>query len=240
MHSVPEWLTGSEYAHRGLHSAGVPENSLAAARAAIAAGMGIECDIQRSRDGQAMVFHDWELDRLTSASGLTHEHTQAELQALSLKANGEPIPSLAAFLHCVGGTVPLLIEIKSKPDYDVEHSCFAVADALRNYSGDCAVMSFDPKVSAWFHNNAPTILAGLVMREDEYGDTRTHQAREETLAKACPAFLAYDVRALSSPWLADLREGGLPILTWTVNSPDKRLAALQFADALISESEGLA
>ena len=61
---APEWLTAWEYAHRGLHGDGVPENSLAAAEGAIAAGLGIECDIQMSADNVPMVFHDWALERL--------------------------------------------------------------------------------------------------------------------------------------------------------------------------------
>ena len=239
MRPVPEWLTRWEYAHRGLHSPGVPENSLAAAKAAIAAGMGIECDIQRSRDGHAMVFHDWQLDRLTDAPGLTDEHTLEELEAMSLSANGEPIPSLETFLGCVSGAVPLLIEIKSKPGYDVEESCKAVADVLRDYSGDFAVMSFDPRVSTWFRQNVPSVLAGLVMREDEFGYTQSQEERETAFEKASPDFLAYHVAALSNPWVAELRGKGLPVLTWTVSSPEARATALECADALISEGEGL-
>ncbi|UAB78301.1 hypothetical protein INR77_00670 [Erythrobacter sp. SCSIO 43205] len=240
MRRAPEWLTRWEYAHRGLHSSEVPENSLAAAKAAIAAGLGIECDIQRSSDGQAMVFHDWELDRLTAASGITEEHTRAALESLTLRSNGEPIPSIEAFLVCVSGAVPLLIEIKSKPDYDVEQSCKAVADAVRHYSGDFAVMSFDPRVSAWFHKEEPSVAAGLVMREDGYGYTQTQEAREAAFAEAEPDFLAYHVVALANPWVEELRKSGLPVLTWTVNSPDARAHALKFANALISEGEGLA
>jgi len=237
---VPEWLTRCEYAHRGFHSSGIPENSLAAAKAAIAAGMGVECDIQRSSDGHAMVFHDWELDRLTGAAGPTDQHTRAELEGLVLEANGEPIPSLTTFLECVRGAVPLLIEIKSKPGYDVERSCEAVAKSLETYAGDFGAMSFDPRVSAWFHQNAPTICAGLVMREDSYGYTQTQEARELTLVEADPDFLAYHVAALANPWVAELRSGGLPVLTWTVNSPDARATALDHADALISEGKGRA
>src|SRR3546814_12148869 len=72
---APHWLTQWEYAHRGLHGPKggkhVPENSLAAARLAIEAGMGIECDIQRSRDDWPMVFHDWDLKQLTGEDGAT-------------------------------------------------------------------------------------------------------------------------------------------------------------------------
>ncbi|MEP1421257.1 MAG: glycerophosphodiester phosphodiesterase family protein [Erythrobacter sp.] len=237
---VPDWLTQWEYAHRGLHSSGVPENSLAAARAAIDAGMGIECDIQRSFDDQPMVFHDWELDRLTARAGLVEDRTRADLEMTNLQGNGEPIPSLATFLGAVDGRVPLLIEIKSKPGYDVEWSCISAAQLLKDYSHEFAVMSFDPRVAMWFRHNLPLSVCGLVMREDEMGHTPTKTARREAFAAAQPDFLAYDIAALPGPWVAELRAGGLPILTWTVNSEAKRKTALQNADALIAEGAGLA
>jgi glycerophosphoryl diester phosphodiesterase len=72
---LPAAFLGAPIAHRGLHdrTAGVIENSPAAFAAAIAAGYGIEMDIQRSADVEAMVFHDHELPRLTGAPGLVHD-----------------------------------------------------------------------------------------------------------------------------------------------------------------------
>lgn len=87
--AAPAWLTQWEFAHRGKHAQGVPENSLAAAKAAITAGMGIECDIQRSSDGEAMVFHDWELKRLTNSAGATNAFSAAELESFALQDTSE-------------------------------------------------------------------------------------------------------------------------------------------------------
>lgn len=244
MRKAPDWLSRWEYAHRGLHSLSVPEtipeNSLAAARAAVNAGLGIECDIQRSQDGQAMVFHDWELDQLTAQKGPTGERTRAELEQMDLFGSDNKIPSLEAFLKEVAGAVPLLIEVKSKPGYDVEQTCASIYEELKGYAGDCAVMSFDPRVPEWTKSNAPEIACGLVMREDRIGYTRTHEARQAAFAQACPDFLAYHVVSLNNPWVQDLRAEGLPVLTWTVNSPDMRQRALIYADALVSEGQGLA
>ena len=142
---APDWLTRWEYAHRGLHGAGVPENSLAAAEAAIAAGMGVECDIQRSRDDHPMVFHDWDLARLTGEAGNTGHLPAEALEALSLLGTQQHPIRLATLLERVAGRVPLLIEIKSMPDYDVEWTCASVAWLLDTYSGAVAVMSFDPR-----------------------------------------------------------------------------------------------
>jgi len=237
---TPEWLTRWEYAHRGLHSFGVPENSLGAARAAMNAGMGIECDIQRSLDDQPMVFHDWELGRLTPDAGLIADRTRVVLESLTLDGSAERIPSLATFLQTVAGRVPILFEIKSKPGYDVERTCSSVARLLGPYPYQYAVMSFDPNVAVWFRKNAPEIVCGLVMREDQSGDTPTLASRRAALTAAKPDFLAYHVEGLPSPWVADLRASGLPILTWTVNSIKARNTALKNADALVSEGAGLA
>ena len=238
--AAPEWLTQWEYAHRGLHGSGVPENSLLGSKRAIEAGMGIECDIQRSADGQAMVFHDWELDRLTDAKGEFEQRTKDELQDLHYRDSEERIATLPDLLGLVDGRVPLLIEIKSKPGYDVRTSCAAVAGDLQGYTGEFAVMSFDPRVARWFRKNMPQICAGLVMREDEHGYTQMAWQRRLALWLAKPYFLAYHIAALPCPWVARLRESGMPILTWTVNSAEFRARALANADAFVSEGAGLA
>ncbi|TNE44962.1 MAG: hypothetical protein EP341_10850 [Sphingomonadales bacterium] len=237
---VPDWLTQWEYAHRGLHGGGIPENSLEGTRLAIDAGLGIECDVQRSADDHPMVFHDWVLDRLTGDSGEFGLRRQTNLQEIGYRNSEEGIASLADLLQLVAGRVPLLIEIKSKPGYDVTRSCMAVALAIDAYQGHHAVMSFDPRVARWFRRNAPQTCAGLVMREDEHGHTQKAWQRRLAMWIAKPDFLAYHIAALPNPWVSGLRKRGLPILTWTVNSRETRARALRYADALISEGAGLA
>lgn len=241
---APGWLTQCEFAHRGLHGPGanglVPENSLAAAEGAIARGMGIECDIQRSRDDHPIVFHDWDLARLTGESGVAAERTAEELEALHLLGTDQNPVRLARFLEVVAGRVPLLIEIKSLPGYDVEWTCASVAWLLDSYKHDVAVMSFDPRVLMWFASEAPDVTRGLV-GTDSYengfeGAWRSHDA----LAAAQPDFLAIDVRDLARPEAAAWRGAGRPLLTWTVRSPETRATGLALADALIAEGDGLA
>ena len=234
------WLGEWTYAHRGLHGPGVPENSIAAFAGAVDRGMGIECDIQRSRDGVAMLVHDWELDRLTAVSGPLADHSAEELAQISFLDSEHKLARLEDLLELVDGKVPLLIEIKSRRRYDVEKSCAAVRDALADYDGPCAVMSFDPRVSRWYRRNAPAIVQGLVMREDEHGHTQTPMSRRMALAIARPEFLAYHVAALPNPMVAGLREAGLPVLTWTVNSLELLERASHHADAPIAEGEGVA
>lgn len=236
---APDWLTQWEYAHRGLHHAGVPENSLAAAEGAMARGMGIECDIQRSLDDHPMVFHDWELGRLTGASGKTEDRTADELEALNLLGTDQHPIRLARLLEVIAGRVPLLIEIKSQPGYDVEWTCLYVARLLETYGGPCAVMSFDPRMGEWFAEHAPQITRGLVGTDSYQNGFEGVWRDSDSLAQAQPDFLAIDVRDLSRPEAAAWRAGGRPLLIWTVRSPETRARGLSLADALIAEGAGL-
>lgn len=238
--TAPEWLAQWEYAHRGLHSPFLPENSIGAAKAAKEAKMGIECDIQRSRDGHPMVFHDWDLDRLTDASGLTGVHTADELEALVLSASEDRIPRLETLLAEVAGQVPLLIEVKSRPDYDVEPTCAAVSRLLDDYSGQHAVMSFDPRVGKWFGEQSPETLRGLVCTDAEDLAFSGVWRQSGALEAAAPDFLAVGVRDLPAAFPQLWRESGRPLLTWTVRSSALRSVAMANADALISEGEGIA
>jgi glycerophosphoryl diester phosphodiesterase len=241
---APGWLTQWEFAHRGLHGPGanglVPENSLAAAEGAIARGMGIECDIQRSRDDHPVVFHDWDLARLTGETGTTGERTAEALEALRLLGTDQHPVRLSTFLREVAGRAPLLIEIKSLPGYDVEWSCSSVAWLLDTYQGDVAVMSFDPRVPMWFAAEAPQVTRGLVGTDTHENGFQGEWRDPQVLAAAQPDFLAIDVRDLARPEAADWRAQGRPLLTWTVRSPETRATGLALADALIAEGEGLA
>lgn len=232
------WLAKWTYAHRGLHSPGVPENSPSAFAAAIACGMGIECDVQRSSDGQAVVFHDWELGRLTGESGPVGTRSAAELGAIGLSGNGEPIPSLQEVLALVAGRVPLLIEVKSKRGLPVHHLCQAVGRDIEGYSGDFAVMSFDPRVSRWFAAHAPRVVRGLVVTEEHDKGLRGTIRRWLSVWAGQPDFLAYDIRDLPSRFAATQRARGLPVLTWTVRSAQLREHAAIHADAPIAEGAG--
>lgn len=237
---APDWLTQWEYAHRGLHGPGVPENSLAAAEGAMARLMGIECDIQMTADLVPMVFHDWELSRLTEAEGLVSEHSAEALEALPLLGTDQHPPRLTTLLEHVAGEVPLLIEVKSLPGHDVGPVCRMICVFLIGYPGDVAVMSFDPDVPKWFAGHAPQITRGLVGTDSYENGFEGVWRSPEALAAAQPDFLAVDVRDLDRPEAAAWRAGGKPLLTWTVRSPETRATGLALAHALIAEGEGLA
>jgi glycerophosphoryl diester phosphodiesterase len=222
------------FAHRGLHGSGRPENSRAAFEAAIAAGSGIELDVQGSRDGEAMVFHDDRLDRLTIAQGLLRELSAGELGALRLADTSETIPSLAGVLRLIEGRVPLLIEVKSA-HRRVAPLCQAVAAALEDYRGAMGVMSFNPEVGAWFARRAPDRLRGLIVTEGGKAGWRGRIERSLAFARARADFLAYDVRDLPSAFAAAKRAVGVPVYTWTVRSAADRARAEACADQIIYE-----
>lgn len=236
------WLGTVTYAHRGLHQPGVPENSLTAFRDAIDRGMGIECDVQRSSDGQAVVFHDFELDRLTAETGPVMARTGDELARIKLAGSHDRIPALRRMLDEVAGRVPVLIEIKSKRGSfkHVGALCQAVRRVLEGYSGPHAIMSFDPRVVRWFADRSPLTVRGLVVTEENAKALPGMIRRRLALWAARPDFLAYDIRDLPSRFAAGQRARGLPVLTWTVRSADHRERAELHADAPIAEGAGVA
>lgn len=231
-----EWLGEWTYAHRGLHGAGVCENSPAAFRAAIAAGLGIECDVQLSGDGQAMVFHDWTLDRVTAETGALRDRSAAELSQIALKSGGT-IPTLPEFLALVAGRVPVLIEVKSKRNMAWKPLARAVVSALRGYRGAAAVMSFDARIVRWLEKRLPNRPRGLVCGRGERQRLAFGIERAVLVAHARPTFLACDIRDLPDPWLARQRTR-VPLLTWTVRSPALMARARLHADAPIAEGAG--
>jgi glycerophosphoryl diester phosphodiesterase len=228
-------LIAKPFAHRGLHGAGRPENSRAAFEAAIAAGRGIELDVQASADGEAMVIHDYELERLTEAFGAVRTLGAAELGRIRLKGSDETIATLPTILALIAGRAPLLIEVKS-PDRRVAGLSRAVSRALDGYKGPVAVMSFNPEIGRWFAANAPGRLRGLVV--SEAGKRwRGLPTRLYALWRSRPDFLAYDIRDLPSRFADAQRGRGMKVLTWTVRTLRDRGKAAEHADQIIYEAE---
>jgi glycerophosphoryl diester phosphodiesterase len=229
-----EALGAVPFAHRGLHGNGRIENSRAAFLAAIEAGHGIELDVQASADGEAMVFHDYDLARLTGAGGAVARHTSAELRAVRLRGSDETIPTLPEILALVAGRGPILVEVKS-PDRHIARLCLAVFRALEGYRGAFGIMSFNPAVGRWFARNAPRVVRGLVVTESDRRGARGRIERHLALWIARPDFLAYDIRDLPSRFASAQRRRGIPVFTWTVRSEADRAAAALHADQPIYE-----
>ena len=228
-------LTALPFAHRGLHGAGRPENSLAAFEAAVGRGHGVELDVRLTLDGRAAVFHDEALDRLAEAAGPVVKMTSDELRTVRLRGSGERIAMLEDALELVRGQVPLLVELKA-PRTSAERLCATVARALHGYIGPVGVMSFNPEVGDWFAHRSIRRLRGLIVSEQGRRGLRGRIERWVGVRRARPDFLACDIRDLPSAFAAKQRARGLPILTWTVRSEAQRALAAEHADQIVYET----
>lgn len=241
---APAWLVDRVYAHRGLHGPdGALENSLPAFKAAVSGGYGIECDVQQSRDGRAMVFHDWTLERLTGERGALRERSADELARIALQQASGTIPTLPSVLRLVAGRVPLLVELKSRRDADWRPLARATCKALARYRGPAAMMSFDPRIVQWLLRRERRHPVGMVIgrREWRYSGGRGGFGAWRGLAiqRLDPDFIACDIADLPDPHIAQLRARGLPVLSWTIRNPKLRARAAVHVDAQIAEGYGI-
>lgn len=242
----PSFLT-TPIAHRGLHdkAAGVIENSRAAVSAAAEAGYGIEIDVQLSADGEAMVFHDDRLMRVTGEAGRVRTRTARELGFIELTGGEETIPTLAEILAIVGGRVPILVETKDQHgglgpvDGRLERRA---ARLLSAYPGPAALMSFNPHSVAICAEAAPDIARGRVtcaFRADDWPNV-AHARRAELRplrdldALRC-GFISHQHGDLHSNEVREVKEAGLPILCWTIRSRDDEATARRVADNVTFE-----
>jgi len=239
------WLTARPIAHRGWHGPGRPENSLAAARAAVEAGYAIECDVQRAADGEAVVFHDPTLERLTGALGGIGERSAAALADLRLMGTTERVPTLGELLAVIAGRVPLICEIKSGFDGDVRLAERAAAIA-EDYVGPLAFKSFDPEIIAHLRACGCPRPLGIVAEadyEDPYFAAMTPAQKRDAaafghLARTRPDFLSWHVEDLPHATPALFRAlGGKPAMVWTVRRPEQWALARAFADQAVFEGE---
>jgi glycerophosphoryl diester phosphodiesterase len=243
--NAPAWLTARPIAHRGLHDrgAGVVENSIAAATAAIAKGFAIECDVQDTADGEAVVFHDHTLERLTGASGAVKAASLAQVTALTLIDSQETVPTLPAFLSAITGKAPLVIEIKSRFDGDPTLTLRVLA-VLESYAGPVCIKSFDPDVVTLLRERAPERPRGIVAQSqyDQGGLEPISQEKRHAMANLLhfprtePDFLSWNHRDLpcAAPFLCrHLRH--MPVMAWTVRDAQTGRAVLDHADQIVFE-----
>ncbi|KPL51069.1 glycerophosphodiester phosphodiesterase [Prosthecomicrobium hirschii] len=241
------FLVRRPVAHRGYHDikAGRVENTLTAVRAAVARDFAIEVDVQLTGDGEAVVFHDFTLDRLTTGQGRLDRKTLAEIQGAPFRVSDDRVPTLAELLDTVAGRVGLIIEIKSdfaRPA-DLRLVRRTVA-GLKGYRGPVAVKSFDPDMVAEVGRLAPDLPRGIVADDardpDHYG--RLGAAARFSLRhllhmpRTKPHFISYGVKYLPAPGPAFARKVmGKPVITWTVRTEADRAVASAYADQIVFE-----
>ena len=245
--ALPAALLSVPIAHRALHDwqKRRPENSPAAIKAAIAAGYGIELDLQLSSDGVAMVFHDDELYRLTSETGRVRAQTAETLGQIKLRFSEDGIPTLAQVLALVAGRVALLIEIKDQSltmtETDGRLEAATVA-ALAGYNGPVALMSFNPFAVAHLARLAPHLPRGLITSGfDPDGWSPLPTATCDTLRgipdydRTGASFISHEAGDLDRPRVADLKAQGAAVLCWTIRSAETEAKARTIAQNITFE-----
>ena len=228
----------SPYAHRGLWSKKLAENSLSAFRAAVEAGVGIELDVQLSSDGEVVVFHDDHLGRMTGENARVREKTAEELASLSLAQTKEGIPTLREVLALVDGKVPLLVELKS--EYQRNLLCEKTAAILDEYKGPYMIESFHPLIVGWFRRHRPKIVRGQLhswVFDKKNGRSAPTLILSLLLLNlfARPDFMAYDIQHASCLPLRLALLWRPYRVAWTARKREDLLIASR-ADTVIFES----
>jgi glycerophosphoryl diester phosphodiesterase len=239
------WLTARPIAHRGLHdpTLGLIENTAGAVRAAIDAGYGIEVDVQLSGDGEAMVYHDAALGRLTEGEARLDQLSAADLKRVPFRNSSERMLTLGELCDLVNARITILIELKSRFDGDVRLAN-RVAEIVAAYRGPAAPMSFDPWQITALRHKARELACGIIAakyRPHPYWDLMPAWMRHGmghllTGLIARPQFVAY--AAADLPAVAPVfarRALRLPLMAWTIHSDRERRRALRWADQIIFE-----
>jgi glycerophosphoryl diester phosphodiesterase len=241
-----EWIGRIPIAHRGLHdsAAGCLENTRAAFSAAISRGFAFELDVQRSADGDAMVFHDDTLDRLMQQEGHVDAFSATELGTLAFKGGAARIEPLTEILSLTAGRVPIVIEIKSAFRGDMRLT-ERVAAIVSEYRGPFVLKSFDPGIVLHLKRIAPHLPRGIVSMCDYGDDPETaHLSAAEMrnltemlhFPETQPDFVSWHVGDLPCAGAFFPRSLlGRPLMTWTVRQPDQIARARAFADQMIFE-----
>jgi glycerophosphoryl diester phosphodiesterase len=245
--ALPHAFLTAPIAHRALHGPGRAENSMAAVAAAVAAGYGIEIDVQLTADGEAVVFHDEDLSRLTGEAGLVRARSADALAAIPLKAGGGTIPRLGEVLAEVRGRVPLLIEVKDQDGRmgpQVGELERAVARDLARYEGPVAVMSFNPHSVDALRRYAPSVPRGITTtrwepQDEDAGEIPAEMRRRlreiEDFDRVGASFISHDAHDLDRPRIVELRRRGVPVLCWTIRSAEAEAKARGMADNVTFE-----
>lgn len=248
MSRVPEWLARIPIAHRGLHNAmhGVIENSLPALWAASRAGYPAELDVRLLADGEVVVFHDQNLERLTNATGPISAVTSRELGDIVLsgatgnddpKSDDAKIPLLGRVLDVIAGTTPLLIEVKNEGEVGALEE--RTAELLASYPGAYAVQSFHPGTVRYWREHAPDTPRGLLagdFRDEKIDETmRTRLRNLEFIEECDPDFIGYDIRLLPNGIVERQRAAKRRVIGWTARNVAEAKRALANCDNIIFE-----
>ena len=230
------------YAHRGLfdNKTGAPENSLPAFQKAVEAGYGIELDVQLSKDGIPVVFHDASLKRMCGVTGNVWDYCLSELKQLRLLDSNAEVPTLAEVLDVVGGKVPLIIEYKL--DVPQTKVCRLVNDLLGSYTGAYCIESFHPLALLWYRRHRPDVVRGQLCmeywKEDKYRGNPFFFVLSYLVTNAAtrPDFVAYKHSDASNLSFRLTKRMGALAVAWTIKSQTQLEEAKKHFDLFIFDS----
>lgn len=233
--------------HRGYHDAdnGIIENTPTAVQKAIDKNFGIEVDVQETADGEALVFHDYTLDRLAEGTGKVIEQNSGDLVQIHMKTGTDKLWLLQDLFDQVDGKAPLVIEIKSLMRRDAQGDFVRrVTDQVAAYKGPVCIKSFDPDMISHAKNHQPSVLRGIVADGAEAGPDYARYGRTDRFIlrhllhfpRTRPHFISYGINDLPKAGPSLLRSVlKLPLMTWTVRTQDQRAKAARFADQIVFE-----
>jgi glycerophosphoryl diester phosphodiesterase len=239
-----DWLVSKPIAHRGLHveANGIVENSESAFANAMAKGLSMECDIQLTADGHAVVFHDDEVERVLDGKGKVKSLTLAQIKHMKFRGGNDRVQTLPEMLEQVAGRETLVIEIKSLWDNDMTLTRHVV-DILGHYKGPFAIMSFDENIVACAAELAPNIVRGITADRvtDPYFnilpvERRIAMQSLDHLPRSKPHFISYYFRDLPFQPVGEIRRRGFPIITWTIRSDEEARIARRYSDQITFEN----
>ncbi len=236
------WLALKNIAHRGLFQSGTvyEENSLPAFEAAVLAGYAIELDVQMTSDKLIAVFHDENLRRLTGMNADICETGLQTVKTLNIGKSGSCVPTLYDVFDLVNKRTPIYIKVKTSENTDIQLICGGIRHALEGYAGDVAVMSFDPRIIAWFKKYVPRFARGLILGREALLSVSDRIKTSYYISRYKPDFLACDINLLPNSLCTPWRKKGRPVTTWTIRSKEQETIGNKHADALTFELPAVA
>lgn len=239
--AAPSWLREVPLAHRGLHGDGIAENTLPAFEAAARAGVGVELDVQRSRDGVPVVVHDPLLERVAGHAASVADLDVAQLARLPVGGRDHGVPRLAEALELLAD-VPVMVEVKNITTAATLLDP-AVASALTRHPGPVCIASFHPRSLEWFRHHAPQLprvqTAGLLIDVPMPSLLRWSLRTLRWLGRVQPCAVSYELAGVDHTAVQAYRAAGGTVLAWTVTSVEDLARARRYADNVVFEDLGV-
>ena len=224
-------------AHRGLHNIKnkIAENSIESFLLAIDKGYNIEIDIRMTADGEIVVVHDNDLERLLGIDKNVNAVTYSEIKDIKLLGSDSTIPKLSEVLAAIDGRTGILIEIKSAFPY--KEYVDKIVDILKDYKGDYALQSFSPFIMNYIHKKGVTAPLGVLNGRMKGSLPPVVRLFIEYFffVSFRPHFIAYEISSFPHKAVDKLRNKGVKIISWTINSIDKLTKAREHSDNFIFE-----